>query len=345
MVLLKTKKDNKDNKKNKTKTVKKKLNKLYISPHLPKPIETVIVQKIVSDEDIAKKEAHYFNNCDYYRTITKDTDCIYWDDKEGKYKILFRFRKNVISDKLTDIAKNSYKKYAKILHNNRGAASGLLDRSKLSKYIGKLSNPKGFRSSYVGKYTKVKHNQLISNLAPSNIVGYYDRFDRNLGQSRLPCRQTAFNIKNKDLWEQSLPFIKRIDFLFKELAPEHYKRQKKRAQAVPKFAIGNTAYSTLTINHNWRTALHKDAGDYMDGIGNLTVVEEGKYKGGYLGFPGFGIKGKGPINIDVRNNDFLVMDVHQWHCNTEIIPKDNEEYSRLSIVAYLREGMIRCKNL
>ena len=320
---------------------------LYISPYLDnnKKVETIIVEKIMSDSEIAKKEAHYFDNKDYFRTINKDTDCIYWDDENKRYKILFRFRKGVITEKLSDLAYNCWAKYSKKLHNNRGAASGLLDRKKLSPYIGKLINPNGFRSHYIGTYTKEKHKQLISNEAPSNIIGYYDRFDRNIGQSKAPCRQTAFNIQHKELWDKSIPFIKRIDYLFKELAPDEHKRQYKRAQETS-FVIANTAYSTLTINHNWRTALHKDAGDYMEGIGNLSVVEKGKYTGGCLGFPQFGIKGKGRINVDVRTGDFLVMDVHQWHCNTEIKSLDKTKpHSRLSIVAYLREGMLRCKGL
>ena len=37
-----------------------------------------------------------------------------------------------------------------------------------------------------------------------------------------------------------------------------------------------------------------------------------QYQGGYTIFPQFGIA------VDVRNNDFLAMDVHQWHSNTEI---------------------------
>lgn len=35
------------------------------------------------------------------------------------------------------------------------------------------------------------------------------------------------------------------------------------------------------------------------------------------------------------------MDVHQFHCNTEIKPL-TKDYTRLSIVAYLREKMIEC---
>ena len=69
----------------------------------------------------------------------------------------------------------------------------------------------------------------------------------------------------------------------------------------------------MTINHNWRTALHKDAGDLKEGFGNLVVLEEGKYKGGETGFPQYG------VCVDVRQGDFLAMDVHEWHCNTKLL--------------------------
>ena len=45
------------------------------------------------------------------------------------------------------------------------------------------------------------------------------------------------------------------------------------------------------------------------------------------------------------------MDVHQWHANTPIIEEKKEteklnkfklDYSRLSIVSYLRKNMIKC---
>ena len=60
-----------------------------------------------------------------------------------------------------------------------------------------------------------------------------------------------------------------------------------------------------------------------------------------LGFPQYGVA------VDVRQGDFLAMDVHQWHCNTPLehskktIEKD--EIGRLSIVCYLRKNMIKCK--
>ena len=128
----------------------------------------------------------------------------------------------------------------------------------------------------------------------------------------------------------------------------------------PHLKIPDTCFSTITINRNFRTALHRDAGDYKDGFGNLTVIERGKYHGGYTIFPQFGVA------VDARSGDFLPMDVHQWHSNTPIYEteedkafnetlepafKDNpevgtvgiyEKYTRLTFVCYLREKIVNC---
>ena len=147
---------------------------------------------------------------------------------------------------------------------------------------------------------------------------------------------------------------------FKKLIPESYKKQLDRANLKPHLKIKDTCFSTITINRNFRTALHKDAGDFKDGFGNLCVIERGKYHGGYTCFPQFGVA------VNVRSGDFLAMDVHQWHSNTPIyeteediqynksidkVYNDNPEvgtvgldklYTRLTFVCYLRENILKC---
>ena len=162
------------------------------------------------------------------------------------------------------------------------------------------------------------------------------------------CRTTQFTKKNVDKWKKTIPLIKEADRLFKKLVPDRYKIQLERAQQTPKFQIDNTAYSTITLNYNWRTASHCDSGDLDEGFGNLIVLEKSKsnynsklkdtntngYTGGYLGFPRWG------ICVDVRQGDFLAMDVHEYHSNTPIIGD-----GRLSVVCYLRKKMINCKRI
>ena len=68
------------------------------------------------------------------------------------------------------------------------------------------------------------------------------------------------------------------------------------------------------------------------------MLEEGKYDGGFTGFPQFGFA------VDVREGDFLAMNVHEWHGNTKIIPI-TKDHTRLSLVSYLRERMLRCSDM
>ncbi|MBI52178.1 MAG: hypothetical protein CL779_03050 [Chloroflexi bacterium] len=211
-------------------------------------------------------------------------------------------------------------------------------------------------------YSIIKKNNGISkmkvnNQVASNPIGYYES-SKNFAQ--LPCRLTHFTRTNYDKYNDGLPFLQRIDELFCKLIPDAYQKQLSRANEKPHLKIKDTSFSTVTINRNFRTALHKDAGDFKEGFGNLTVIERGNYSGGYTVFPQFG------IGVDVRSGDFLAMDVHQWHSNTPIyeteedkkvndtlekVFNDNPEvgtvgldkkYTRLTFVCYLREKILQC---
>ncbi len=182
--------------------------------------------------------------------------------------------------------------------------------------------------------------------------------------SKIPCRTTKFTREQVAKWKHSIPFIKEANKQFRQLVPERHSVQLKRAKKTKDFQIENTAFSTITLNYNYQTALHKDKGDLEEGFGNLLVLEKDKcsdsnnvisYKGGYTGYPQYGVA------VDVRQGDFLAMDVHQWHCNTPISDSDvlsskdsksknsksskkskDQTYGRLSIVCYLRKNMIKC---
>ena len=197
----------------------------------------------------------------------------------------------------------------------------------------------------------------VNNQVASNPIGYYESSNNFC---KLPCRLTHFTRTNYEKYNNGLPFIQKIDQEFKKLIPESYKKQLDRANLKPHLKIKDTCFSTITINRNFRTALHKDAGDFKDGFGNLCVIERGKYHGGYTCFPQFGVA------VNVRSGDFLAMDVHQWHSNTPIyeteediqynksidkVYNDNPEvgtvgldklYTRLTFVCYLRENILKC---
>jgi len=197
----------------------------------------------------------------------------------------------------------------------------------------------------------------VNNQVASNPIGFYES-SKNFAD--LPCRLTHFTRTNYKNYKDGLQFIQKIDSMFKKLIPESHQKQLSRANEKSHLKIPETAFSTITINRNFRTALHKDAGDFSGGFGNLTVIERGSYHGGYTVFPQFG------VGVDVRSGDFLAMDVHQWHSNTAIFEteedktlnskldkvfNDNPEvgtvgldkkYTRLTFVCYLREKILNC---
>jgi hypothetical protein len=133
------------------------------------------------------------------------------------------------------------------------------------------------------------------------------------------------------------------------------------ASEKPAYRVADTAFSSITVNRNFQTALHMDDGDFRDGFGNLSVIERGKYSGGATLFPRYG------VGFNIRTGDFIAMDVHEWHCNTEmyesaadkafnkklpVIHHDSIEtgtqggdkpFTRISFVCYLREKLRGCK--
>ena len=85
-------------------------------------------------------------------------------------------------------------------------------------------------------------------------------------------RTTAFNKNNIEKFNRALPLIETVDRGFKELIPGRYKKQKQMIKATdPNYRISNTAFTTITINKNYRTTYHYDGNDYSLGFGNLVA--------------------------------------------------------------------------
>ena len=275
-------------------------------------------EKIISDIEFNKYKGKNFNEGWYTTVIEKNADGSYFE--ENVQKVLFKFRKGVISDKYTTIATDAFLEYSKKKHGNRGIAGGIKDGEKNARHL-------------------TKSGQSEGNYIASNISGYYDRPLREhrgiLGTIRA-CRTTAFTLNSKDLWTSGVLFVQRCSKLFKKIAPQQWNCQRKEWENIhTDLKIPKTVFTTITSNYNWRTACHKDTGDFSKGLGNLIVVGK-DFVGGYLGFPQF------KILIKIEPGDILFMDSHQWHCNTPI--KLKKDGYRLSFVMYIREDMKICKH-
>jgi hypothetical protein len=318
-------------------------------------IKELIITKLLTDEEVSKLEGSWIDESFIkHPIINKDTDIYYLDENNNKI-LLCKFRKNVISKELIDLAWKSYKDLAKP-SRGRGASAGPINTESIYWKQRELVDTVKWWTKYINKKGN-KSKMKVNNQVLSTPIGFYDSIN---SFAKLPCRLTHFSRVFFDEYQQGIPFLKRIDDLFKELTPDRYNKQFVRASQQPKFQIKDTSFSTVTINRNFRTALHRDGNDFKEGFGNLTVIEKGKYHGGYTVFPQFG------IGIDLRTGDFTVMDVHEWHSNTEIYEtkediefnkniksefKDNPnigtegiytKYTRLTFVCYLREKILLC---
>jgi hypothetical protein len=189
-----------------------------------------------------------------------------------------------------------------------------------------------------GRYRRIRNdgtrtNTTYSEPVLSGIIGYADPSHR-IANGR--CRTTVFTAKRPKEWAKIVPFIQAVNAVFRCEAPERYAAQMAMVERTPRrFVIPGTAFTTVTVNRNWRTAVHVDAGDYRPGFGVMSVLQGGQYEGGYLVFPRFGVA------VDMRTRDVLLADVHEEHGNSPIVGEPGK-YERISTILYYRTRMRRC---
>lgn len=239
--------------------------------------------------------------------ITEDID-VYTNSG----RLLARFRKNILS---LDVLKAGVEAFrgSIMLTEGRGAASG---------FSGKRILKDGTVS-----------NITVGKMVTSGAVGYMDE-----NAMIKYCRKTAFTKEHFETFKQGIPFVKAIDELYKHLTPAHYLRQINMARSTNKnYVIADTAFTTVTVNKNFQTAVHKDAGDFPKGFGNLIAYRTGNWTGSYFCLPQYGLA------FDLQNTDVLFVDVHEFHGNTpfnNFSPDAGDE--RISFVLYYREYMYKC---
>lgn len=199
-------------------------------------------------------------------------------------------------------------------------------------YAGRPRVPRESSDGVALKNTRTmdEHGKILQ--VQSAIVGYYDR----QGGRHPYCRATAFTGNEVEKWNQVLPMVGEAAALFKSEAPQRYEAQLKMAQrANPAYVIPGTPFTTLTVNNNVVAATHKDAGDYKDGLGLISVVRRGTYRGAWLTFPEYG------VGVDLGHGDAVFFNSHDWHGVTPF--HDEEEgHERISVVYYFRERMVDC---
>lgn len=309
------------------------MNQLIKEIELSNNVKQIILKSedCLGREETEKLFLGEFIPVEHYHTIIKEDCDIYKPSSSifGDLELLASFRKNVFPKEMTRPAFEGLRKAA-YNSNNRGTAAGPVVQEKMAGNR-KIAEILGGNRAKVYRSDGTVSNTVYANAVNSGIAGYFDKY------ARIPyCRTTAFTERNLNEFNMAIPFIRLISDKFRELVPHRWEIQNSYArQTVEDFVISDTVFTTVTVNKNFRTAGHYDAGDLVEGFGNLTVLEHGEYNGAYTGFPRY------KVAIDVREGDFLGMDVHELHGNTdqEILTEGAE---RVSVVCYYRNKMMKC---
>lgn len=291
-------------------------------------MQTLELKKALPDAEADKLLGKLLTADSFDHLLQADGDVV--DAETGEY--LIRFRRGALNAGACRVAYHSLRSAAAHT-DNRGMAAGEIPEAP-TLVRGGETVVIGDRSRM--RYRQAKPDGTLSNTnravtVQSGIIGFFDR------NPRIPfCRQTAFNIQNGDKFSAALPLIQQASQQFQALMPERWAAQKAVVDKVsPDFIIPGTVFSTITVNKNWATAVHRDAGDLKAGFGVMTALRAGSFHGCYLCFPQY------RVAVDMQSTDILLADVHQLHGNSPI-RGISPRYERLSMVFYLREKMKNC---
>lgn len=283
-------------------------------------MKTLKVSKKIKNADYLMGE---FLSEKYFDTLI-NFDC---DVYTSNGVLLAKFRRNVLSEKkLLECVNNIRQSIMKM--DNRGIASGKVNQNKTQRPT--------FQGDPKFKQRKIRADGSISKTKVGNVVlngllGYMDR------TVMMPyCRKTAFTKNEFEKFEKAIPFIKEVDNRFKELIPSKWNYQNEFAKATNQnYVIKGTTFTTVTVNKDFQTAVHKDSGDLKKSFGNLSCYKTQGSKGGHFVLPEY------KIAFDLCSTDLLLVDVHKWHGNTPVINETDED-ERISFVMYYREKTIKC---
>jgi hypothetical protein len=256
-------------------------------------------------------EKHFVDDTDY--DVLYDED-VYVEKPNGQP--LMCLLKGALDPAKISSAWSVLKKWNPVTEN-RSTASGIESEQRVKK-DGTLSST-----------TRVPRGWEVI----SGIVGYFER------TVRMPyCHECAWNLKHPEKFAKTLPLFQQVSQLFEQHVPNRFEIQKQFAEKTSKdFMIPGTVFTTVTLNKNFRTACHLDAGDLEAGFSAMSVLKEGILKGGNLVLPNW----KTGVKLD--HGDVIFFDAHEWHGNTQIVPISKGAV-RCSMVHYYREKMLGCKS-
>ncbi len=273
----------------------------------------------LTDEAAAALAGTFLDDASWNVLIDDDAD-VYRPDGS----LLLSYRRHALS---AEVCRKGWTalRPAAVKTDNRGLAAGVTEPP-----------PGAVRSGNVRFCTRkadgTRSATSYGGVAQSGITGYFDRSAR-----RPFCRQTAYTAEQPERWAGALPLLRGISEAFRATVPDRFAAQLAMIERVPpEFRITGTVFTTVTVNLNWRTAVHQDKGDLPEGLGVMIAIRRGPYGGAYTVWPQY------RVAVDLRTRGVVLADVHEWHGNTPFRGKEGG-WERLSLVLYMRKNMVACE--
>ena len=306
----------------------------------------------LTDPEVSKLHAEFLDESSF-EILAKDDCNIYLPSEDSIFdmfseplspeeelesRLFLVFRKGALTE-LCEEAYEGVKKATSIgfQSKNRGVAGGKVDPTRFGRDAGRVVPVgDGTRARYVSE-DGILSATLEANITNSSVIGFYP------ATGRAPyVRKTRYTRDYSKHFVRSLPYLQESSRIFeKECAAKSSVQRaflEEQRLIENEWVVENTLYTTITVNKNFQTACHQDAGDLKAGMECFGVIERGphKYKGGYTVFP------KIRVAFDCRDGDWVAMDIaHHYHGNTPILPavEGEEDFERISLVMYVREDL------
>jgi hypothetical protein len=199
------------------------------------------------------------------------------------------------------------------LPTNRSAAVGSGSLPRLRK-DGTLSN------------RRVVSKRVVDVLARAGTAqGTFGYFDATPDK---PCHKTRLTRRHREMLDKNKLLIKVVDLMYREFFPRLYARQRAEVDKVPHFRLWHTAFSTIYLAKNFRTAYHYDTGN-LKGV-MTALLPMGDFTGGELVLP------RWRIAFALRPGDLLFFNPQELHGNLPF------QGSRLSAAFYCEKRIADC---
>jgi hypothetical protein len=281
----------------------------------------IIVKSTVPEKAVSEWAGQHPTPEHYTMLASQDID-IYGPD--GQFAA--GLRANAINKAVLENAYEAYHFMKRYTTDARSKYSGIPLRGGTSKIVDGRSVSQFRTADATGKTVTVK----------SAIGGYFDKQG-----GRMPfCRTSAMLQHYPDKWKTVIPCIEAVDRVLKSVcSPRHSKQMEYVRASHPAWVIGDSSFTTITVNNCVAAAYHQDAGDLKDGMGAMLCYRKGEYAGAELVIPQY------RIAFDMHMGDVLVFNPTLWHGNvpfSKTVGTESEDWERITIVHYYRKGITGC---